>query len=107
MNVTDRVENILKYAPKTRDSDTELIITYMQKAGMELSPKQIEVFKSLPKMETIRRIRQKFQEEGQYLASPEVDKARFKKFKEVRTNIQHLSAEELLESQGKRVVWDE
>lgn len=97
MNVTQRVEAILKAVPATRDSDTELLIIYMQKAGMELSDRQIAKFKQLPSMETIRRIRQKLQEQGKYPASKAVDKARFEKYRKVRGSIpQNPEVENLL-----------
>ena len=108
MTVKQRVENILKASREARNSDDMLEIIYMQKSGMNLSEEQIACFKRMPKMETIRRERQKFQEVGLYPADEAVDKARFEKFREVRENIKYSSVEELLESQGKRVLpWHE
>jgi hypothetical protein len=94
MNITDRVRNILEAVPATRDSDKELLIIYMQKAGMELTPAQVNLFKQLPSMETIRRIRQKIQENGEYPASPEVDKQRFEKYKQTKGSIGVTNAQE-------------
>lgn len=93
MTIKQQVENILRAVPSARNSDDELQIIYMQKAGMNLSPKQIEVFKQLPSMETIRRIRQKLQEEGKYPASENVNEARYNKFKKVRSTIKDSSPE--------------
>lgn len=105
MKVKEQVENILKYVAKTRDSDKELYIIYMQKSGMELSERQIEKFRKLPSLETIRRTRQQLQEEGKYLATPEVEKERYRKFKEMRGNIMyHDDPEKILESQGKVIL---
>ena len=84
MNTKTRVESILKYCPKARNSDKELLVIYLQKSGMELTDKQIEVFMNMPSTESIRRIRQKLQEEGKYLADKEVEDKRYELFKERR-----------------------
>lgn len=100
MNISERVKNILKAVPATRSSDKELLIVYMQKAGMDLTPSQIALFKDLPSMETIRRVRQKIQENGELLANPEVEKARFEKYKQTKGAIgvtNPSEAEELLD----------
>lgn len=104
MKVTDQVENILRVSQKARNSDKELMIIYMQKFGMELSEKQIDLFRQMPAFETIRRIRQKLQEEGKYPASKEVDNARFEKYKQVRGEIGVGDPEQLLEAKGYRVI---
>lgn len=104
MKISQQVENILKVSTQARNSDKELIILYMQKFGMELSDKQIKKFREMPSTETIRRVRQQLQEQGKYPASPEVDKARFEKYKEVKANIKSGSTEELLEGQGYKVL---
>lgn len=84
MKVSERVENILKASHAARNSDRELQIIYMQKAGLELTPKQIELFRKLPSMETIRRTRQSLQEQGKYPADEAVDNARFEKFRKMK-----------------------
>ena len=104
MNITDRVEAILKHDQQSRNSDKRLLVVYMQKAGMELTPKQIEIFKQMPSMETIRRIRQKLQEEGRYPASEAVDKARFDKYQKVKYGVNSETPEALLESKGYRIL---
>lgn len=104
MTIKQQVENILRASRLARNSDSELQIIYMQKAGMNLTPEQVETFKSLPSMETIRRIRQKLQEDGKYPADAEVEEARYQKFKEVKQNIQTDDVEKLLEKQGYRVL---
>lgn len=103
MNISERVENILKVSRDARNSDKELLIIYMQKAGMDLSQKQRNIFRDMPSSETIRRIRQKFQEQGKYKADKAVDEARFNKYRKVRYNIagsNQVDAEELLEQRG-------
>lgn len=104
MTIKQRVENILRASRMARNSDTELQIIYMQKSGMNLSQEQQQKFRELPSMETIRRIRQKLQEEGKYPADAEVEEARYQKFKEVKQNIQTDDVEKLLESQGYRIL---
>ena len=98
MTTAQQVENLLKYLPDTRSSDIELLIAYMQKAGMGLSREQIEIFKNLPTPETLTRIRRKLQEQGKYPASKEVNESRYNKFK------QYQDPETILEQQGKKVL---
>lgn len=106
MNITQRVENILRVSRDARNSDTELLIIYMQKSGMELTDRQIAKFRDLPSMETIRRVRQKIQEHGKYPADDSVNEARFRKFKQVKQNITYDDPEKLLEARGYRIVED-
>ncbi len=108
MNDTQRVEAILKAVPKTRDSDKELQIIYWQKAGLELTDRQIAKLRQMPSSDTITRIRRKLQEQGKYPASESVNNARYEKYKSVRENINHESPEQLLERQGVVVLpWGE
>ena len=105
MTIKQRVENILRASRQARNSDIELQIIYMQKSGMELTEKQIQTLKSLPAMETIRRIRQKLQEDGEYPPAEAVNEARYNKYKYVRSNIKSSnSPEKYLESNGYRVL---
>lgn len=106
MNITQRVENILKVSQPARDSDKELILIYMQKSGMDLSPQQMQTFKKMPSTETIRRVRQQLQMQGKYPASEEVEEARYKKYTEVKQDIQNETAEEALDRQGYKVIYD-
>ncbi len=98
MTITNRVESILKHVPKTRSSDKELLITYMQKSGMELTDKQIELFKQLPSMETIRRSRQVIQMEGRYLPTKEVEEARFEKYQQMKQGVGLTDPSNILET---------
>lgn len=89
MNTAQRVENILRAVPRTRNSDTELLLIFMQKSGMELSDRQVAKFKQLPSAETITRVRRKLQEEGKYPASKAVEDERFNKFNNWRDIFDH------------------
>jgi hypothetical protein len=104
MKVQDQVENILKVSGKARNSDRELLIIYMQKFGLELTERQEAKLRDMPAFETIRRVRQKLQEEGKYPASKEVEEARYNKYKNVKHNIQYENPEVLLEQQGYKVL---
>lgn len=77
--ITERVTNILKHAPAARSSDRELIIIYMQKCGMDLDQRQLRIFRDMPSMETIRRVRQSVQAQGLYPASNTVKAERQRK----------------------------
>lgn len=104
MKITEQVENILKASTKARNSDRELLVIYMQKAGMGLSDKQILVFKGMPSVETIRRTRQMLQEQGKYLPSKEVEEVRFKKFQNMRQAVGSVDPEAALEQRGYKVL---
>ena len=82
MKTSERVENILRASHAARNSDTALLILYMQKSGMELTPKQIEIFKDMPSMETITRVRRQLQEQGKYEADEKVQEARYQKMQQ-------------------------
>jgi hypothetical protein len=71
--------------------------------GLKLTPEQYQVLATCPKPETIRRVRQKFQEEGKYPASPEVAAKRRQKSLEVEQRMPSTGAdrtERLLEESG-------
>lgn len=97
MRISQQVENILAVSRKARNSDRELLLIYFQKAGMELSEKQIAIFRDMPSTETIRRTRQQIQMEGKYPADQEVDVARFNKYKEMRQGAGITDPEKVLE----------
>lgn len=104
MKISQQVENILRALPATRSSDKELEIVYMQKFGMNLSPDQIKKFRDMPSMETIRRSRQALQMQGKYPATPEVEKARYNKFIEMKQSAGFESPEEVLEKKGYKIA---
>lgn len=103
MTIHDQVQSILKHDKASRNSDKRLLVVYLQKAGMQLTEAQIALFMQLPSMETLRRTRQQIQMKGEYEADPQVNEARFEKYKQVRENITIEDPEKLLESQGIKV----
>ena len=76
MNATKQIEAILRDRPESRNSDKDLFIYFMAVNGVCLSEEQRAKFKSMPSLETARRIRQKIQEQGRYLATDTVAKER-------------------------------
>lgn len=62
MTVTDQVKGLLRFSKEARNSDKELYILYLRRAGMRLSEEQEQMIRELPSFETIRRVRQKIQE---------------------------------------------
>lgn len=70
------VRDILKNQPETRNSDMELLFAVWTQAGVYLTPTQKEAIRKSFSPETIRRIRQKIQEQGEYLANENVLKER-------------------------------
>jgi hypothetical protein len=82
----------------------------MQKSGMELTDKQIEIFKNMPSMETITRVRRQLQEEGKYEATQEVQEARYTKMKEHQEEYgigDSANPYAYLEKLGYKIVEDE
>lgn len=82
MKVTQQVEAILKESRMARNSDRHLMIKFMQQNGMGLTPHQESVFLLLPSLESVRRVRQKLQENGKYPADQKI--ARERDFKSMR-----------------------
>lgn len=85
MNLQTKIERLLAENRKSpmsgvspRDSDKELIIQTLQVSGANLTAQQVEVLRSI-NFESVRRTRQKLQEEGKYLPSAGVKQQR--KFK--------------------------
>ncbi len=70
------VEEVLNDYPETRNSDKTLILAVWEKYGLILNEEQRQIFNKLPSTESIRRTRQKFQEENKYKADHEIIKAR-------------------------------
>lgn len=73
------IENMLRDYPATRDSDRELYLKVWEQYGFILSDAQRAKFRDLPSSETIRRVRQKLQEQGLYKAQERI--RRHRKFK--------------------------
>ena len=97
MKIRDRVAAILRDYPEARNDDKTLLIIYMQHEGLNLSHAQIQTFRKMPSVETIRRSRQQLQMEGKYPANAKVDEARFQKFREMKYGIKSSPAEDILE----------
>lgn len=105
--VETKVEALLRSSQTYRDSDKELIIAYLQLLGANLSVEQERVLKQVS-FESIRRVRQKFQERGQYLPSPAVAKQRRLKSYIVQQNAPTANPEHLgmlIEEQPKAISW--
>lgn len=108
MQITRVVEAILRDQPETRDSDRELLISIMQRYGVELTPRQIVAFRHMPSMETVRRVRQKIQSEGRYMASEHISRQRRLKGYVMQQNAPTASTERLerlVEDQPRAVSW--
>lgn len=73
--LTPLIEAILRDSPKARDSDSELNIQVLLRLGVELTDAQIDKLRDI-NFESIRRTRQKLQEQGKYLPSPGVARQR-------------------------------
>lgn len=108
MTVTQQVRNLLTYSKDCRNSDKELFVIYLQRAGMQLTQQQINLIKELPSFETIRRVRQKLQEtEPNLRADESVRKARNHKSLEVQQNMPTAKperVEQILEDGTKAVL---
>lgn len=107
MRLLPLIEDILKYNPKARDSDRELLIEVMQRRGMNLSYSQIDKLRDI-NFESIRRTRQKLQEQGKYLPSPEVARQRRLKSMIMQQNAPIAKperVERLVEEQPKAMPW--
>lgn len=83
------VEKTLKYHPETRTDDKLLILQVWERCGFHLSVNQRKAFlgKELPSTETIRRTRQRLQQEGKYLPPQPVQEARQQKAEQIRQEI--------------------
>lgn len=72
------VRDILKNNPATRNSDFDLLFAVWKESGVELTTYQTEMIRKSFSPETIRRTRQKIQENGEYLPSERVLNGRSK-----------------------------
>lgn len=109
MGVTEQVENILKASPAARNSDKELFIIYMQKFGLDLDARQVQKFRDMPSLETLRRVRQKIQEGGKYKANKNIEESRKFKSYQMQQQAPSFSAEGLEKTLNGQVVlpWGE
>ena len=79
-----QIKEILKEYPETRDSDKLLILKVWESEGLFLSDDQRETFLKLTSSETIRRTRQRLQEQGYYKSTQRVKDIRMAKEVEMR-----------------------
>lgn len=89
------IETVLKESPETRSSDKELYIKVWEHYGFYMSESQKAEFRELPSSETIRRIRQKLQEKGQYQASEKIARHRHVKSQEVQQRMPTTKPEKI------------
>lgn len=105
--LSNQIERILANDPRTRDSDKELIIQVLEWLGAEFTPRQLEVLRQI-NFESVRRVRQKLQEQGKYMPSPEVARQRRLKGMIVEQNAPTAKPEylgELIEDQPRAISW--
>lgn len=109
MTITRQVENILKVSKAARNSDKELCLIYFQKAGLDLDARQIQRFRDMPSMETLRRVRQKIQESGKYKADKPVEDSRKFKSMQMQQQAPKFTAEGLEKTLNGQVIlpWNE
>lgn len=93
-HLTPLIKNILMNNVKARDSDNEIIIEIIRKLGVFLTDAQEEKLRSI-NFESIRRTRQKIQQQGLYQPSPEVAKQRRLKAMIVQQNAPIASPDRL------------
>lgn len=76
------IEQCLKDEPETRSNDRLLIVkVWERQLGRKLHPALVNFILNEAVMpETITRARRKFQEDGQYLATKEVEEQRYQQF---------------------------
>ena len=87
MRVKDKVARVLDQKPEARDNDKLLMLYVWQIEGLNLSESQLKKWKEVSSPESIRRMRQKFQEEGQYKASEAVDAKRYEMYTQTKDAI--------------------
>ena len=87
MRVKDKVARVLSTNKDTRDNDKLLMLQVWGIESFYLTDNQKKAFikSSLP--ESIRRMRQKMQEEGKYRASEEVEEKRYQMYTETKDAI--------------------
>lgn len=95
MKLNNTIEHILLNYPEARDSDKYLILKVWEQYGLYLSDVQKDKFMDCPSTESIRRTRQKLQEQGKYKASDRVSRHRRIKSYVVQQNAFTASPERL------------
>lgn len=98
MNVADLVEKALKERPETRSNDKKLmyLVWYLQEPEFYKEENFKRFFLDRAHSpESITRCRRKLQEGGKYPAEAAVEKARAKKFREMRESAPKAKANQL------------
>lgn len=106
--VTNTVRGILSRSRMARNSDRHLFLEFMQAGGMELSPKQQEIFLHMPSLESARRVRQKLQENGEFPADAKIATERDYKsmrMQQMTPSAKPESIEKVIDDQPKAVSW--
>lgn len=97
MKISDVVESTLAHYEAARSNDRLLLIQVWEAQGFIMTPEQKAKFMELPSAETIRRVRQKIQEEGKYPANEYVRKQRKFKGMQVQQIIPKTKSEKVEE----------
>lgn len=108
MRVTPIVKRVLRDKERTRNSDKELLLACWEEMGFYLSESQRAKFREMPSTETIRRIRQKIQQGGEYMAKDKIKHEREIKSQEMQQNSPSAKPERLellLEDEPKAISW--
>lgn len=95
MKISSIVASILQNSREARNSDKELLISFMEHYGICLTDTQRIMFKEMPSLETARRIRQKFQEEGKYKADSPIGRERRFKGYAMQQQAPRITAEDV------------
>lgn len=95
MRASAITEDVLREHPNTRSSDRELYILVWERYGFFMSLAQKAKFRDLPSSETIRRVRQKLQEQGVYIAADRVRRHRNFKSMEVQQKMPQTKPEKV------------
>lgn len=96
MKTSDIIKNILGSDRQARNSDRHLIIKVWERQGLYLLPDQKEKFYHVvASAESIRRTRQKLQEEGKYPADQVISGHRRFKGAQVQQNMPTTDAEDV------------
>ena len=87
MRTKKLVERVLSQKPEARDDDKALMLEVWEMQGLCFSETQKKAFRRASSPESIRRTRQKFQQEGEYKASEKVEEQRYQMYVETKDAI--------------------
>ena len=89
-HIQDKVEKVLQDSISARSSDRLLMLKIWEDEGLRLTQEQQQAFMKVSSPETIRRNRQKLQEDGKYRATADVEAKRAYQEQEVRAAIRYM-----------------